>query len=334
MLRFITTPQRLFLAALIGIVPLAAGILPDRLAGAMKSDVKDFAAPDPALFEEYGFDGGEQATFGPTTLKVWRFRDPTGAMAAFQYARPADAKAGKSKVNDLAATSGAGAIYEYGNYVVQVTGKIPSEEDLADVYLALKKVEKSPLPVISTYLPPDGLIPNSERYILGPVSLQKFTPQIPPSVAAFSLSAEAQLGQYRTKSGPMTLAIFNYPTPALSRERTEEFRKLPGVLAKRTGPLVAVVTGSSDPDSAERLLAKINYQANVTVDETTPNREVKSFARTIVNYILFSGLIILFCIFSGVLFAGVRMISRKLSGEKGEGEAMISLHLDNPRPSV
>lgn len=315
-------------------IPLAAGILPDRLAGAMKSDVKPFPAPDAALFEEYGFEGGEQAAFGPTTLKVWQFRDATGAMAAFQFARPADAAPEKTNINQMAVKTPDGQMNLYGNYVVRVTGKIPAEDQLAEVYLALKKVEKSPLPVISTYLPPEGLIPNSERYILGPVSLAKFNPQIPPSVAAFSLSAEAQLGQYKTKKGAMTLAVFNYPTPNMSRERAEEFRKIPGAVAKRTGPMVAVITGSPDADEAERVLAKVNYQAQVTVDEKGPNREVQSFAKTIINYIFFSGLIVLFCIVSGGLVAGVKILSRKLRGEAAEGEPMITLHLDEQKPSA
>ncbi|MBS1877700.1 MAG: hypothetical protein JSU00_31095 [Acidobacteria bacterium] len=310
----------------------AAGILPDRLAGALKSDVKPFPAADAALFEEYGFEGGEQAAFGPTTLKVWQFRDATGAMAAFQFARPADAKPEKTNINQMSAVAAGGLMNLYANYVVQVSGKVPAEDQLAEVYLALKKVEKAPLPVISAYLPAEGLIPNSERYVLGPVSLAKFSPSIPPSVAAFSLSAEAQLGQYRTKNGVMTLAVFNYPTPSMSRERAEEFRKVPGAVAKRTGPMVVVVTGASDADAAERVLAKVNYQAQVTVNEKGPNKDVQSFAKTIVNYILFSGVIVVFCVLSGAFVAGAKILMRKIRGEEAEADPMITLHLDGQKP--
>jgi hypothetical protein len=103
-------------------------------------------------------------------------------------------------------------------------------------------------------------------------------------------------------------------------------------MAKRTGPLVAVVTGSTDADAAERILAKVNYQANVTIDEKAPYREVQSFARIILNYIFFAGLIIVFCVVSGGLFAGVRILSRKVSGESAGGEPMITLHLDEQKP--
>ena len=53
----------------------------------------------------------------------------------------------------------------------------------------------------SGLLPSDNLVPNSERYILGPVALQAFDPGIPPSVAAFHLSAEAQLGVFQSPKG-------------------------------------------------------------------------------------------------------------------------------------
>ncbi len=307
--------------------PTNAAILPDRLAGAMKSEAKTVQPADPALFEEYGFEGGEQAVFGPTTLIAWRFHDSTGAMAAFQAVRPQDARSVESKLNKLAALTRQGALYDYGNYLVQVTGKVPSEEDLAQVYLALPKVEQSPLPIISSYLPAQGLISNSERYILGPVSLQKFDPGIPPSVAAFHMSAEAQYARYRTKSGEMGMAIFSYPTPGIARERAEDLAKIPGLIPKRTGPLVAVISGNADPDTAERLLGKVNYQASVTLNERAPNHEVKSFARTILNYMAFAGLIIVFCVLSGVIFAGVRILSRRI-GPKGDDGGMITLHLE------
>ncbi len=315
------------LATVVGLAVARGGILPDRLAGAMKSDVKAVEPPDPALFEEYGFDAAEQGKFGPTTLIAWRFRDSTGAMAAYQFMRPAAAKPLKSALNQAASRTAGGAIFEYGNYVIEVKGKVPEDDDIAPVYLALAKVQQSPLPVVSTYLPPEGLIPNSERYITGPVALQKFDPKVPPSVAAFRLSAEAQYGRYRTKNGEMSLAIFNYPTPGIARERVEDFGKLPGILAKRSGSLVAVLTEVADPDQAERLLAKVNYNASLTVNEKAPNHEVRSFGQTVLNYIMLSGVIMLFCLFSGLLFAGIRMLARRL-GPKDEDGAMITLHLE------
>ncbi len=58
------------------------------------------------------------------------------------------------------------------------------------------------------------------------------------------------------------MAIFNYPTPQIAMQQVPDFEKLPGAMAKRSGPLVAVVLSPADPDFAERLLAQVRYQAD------------------------------------------------------------------------
>ncbi len=304
-----------------------AALLPAELASAQKVDSKAVQPPDPALFAEYGFDEGESATYGPVHVVAWRFRDSTGALAAFDKIRPGAAKPVTTELDKVAARTPDGIlIVAHGNYVLQLTGKQLNDDQLATLYLGLVRYENSPLPVISTYLPQDYLIPNSQRYIVGPVSLHEAMPDIPPSVAAFHLSAEAQFGRYQTKNGEMGLAIFSYPVPNMAREQSEAFRKLSGVMAKRTGSLVVMVPKVTDADSAERLLAKVNYEASVTLNEKAPGTDARSFAKAVLDMMMLAGIIILFCILSGGLFAAVRIISRR--GAKADGDAMISLHLE------
>ena len=62
-------------------------------------------------------------------------------------------------------------------------------------------VDSTALPVLPATFPREDLVPNSERYITGPAALQKFAPGIPPSVAAFHLGAEAQLGVFHSPKG-------------------------------------------------------------------------------------------------------------------------------------
>ena len=107
------------------------------------------------------------------------------------------------------------------------------------------QVDTTALPALVTSLPTEGLVPNSERYITGPNSLQKFDPGVSPSVAAFHYGAEAQLGVFHSPKGDITMAIFNYPTPQIAMQKESDFRNLPGgPVVKRTGPLVAVVLAS------------------------------------------------------------------------------------------
>src|SRR5205823_6874586 len=129
----------------------------------------------------------------------------------------------------------------------------------------------TPLPILPSYLPSEGLASNSERYVTGPVGLAKFAPAIPPSVAGFHYGAEAQLGVFHSPNGDLRLAIFNYPTHHIATERVPDFEKLPGgAIVKRSGPLVAVALAPPDPDYAEQLLSGIRYQAQVTSDEYVP----------------------------------------------------------------
>jgi hypothetical protein len=304
-----------------------AAILPDEFAGAQKAQAKVAAVPDRELFEEYGFDESEQAVYGATAITAWRFRDSTGSLSAYQLLRPADAKPLPSQIDKLASRVAGGALIARGNYLLEFSGKVPVEEDLLALYGHLPRLDSSAIPVISTYLPTDGLVPNSERFILGPASLEKFMPSIPPSVAAFHLSAEAQFARYRANGGDMALAIFNYPTHGMAREQTEAFRKLPGTIAKRTGPLVVVIPQVTDPDAAERILAKVTYQSSLTINEKTPDQDIRGFARTVLDMIFFAGIVILMCILTGVLFAVIRIMAR--GGARAEGERVLTLHIDS-----
>src|SRR5712692_8844016 len=255
-------------AGLLLLCGLAHGaIFPDDIGAFKKGPPRAISVPDQALYREYGLDTLEQAEYTSPdkrfTATTWRLRDSTGALALFEARRPPGAT--PSNLAKLSVRTSDGFIFAYGNYVFQFTGTaFPESADLEQLYARLPRLEESPLPALMGFLPPDDLVPNSERYVVGPVSLERFEPRIPPSVAGFHLGSEAQIGKYKTKNGLLTLAIFDYPTPGLARERAEEFQKIPDALVKRTGSLVAVTVAPPDTDAAERVLAEVKYEANVT----------------------------------------------------------------------
>jgi hypothetical protein len=312
-----------------------APIFPDQIGPYEKHTPTTLSTPDRALYDEYGLESSEQAIYVASdkaapekkqfTATAWRMHDSTGAMALFQSRRPSGAT--PAAFAPLAVTTSDGVIFEYGNYVIQFTGGQPDNADMPAFYNQLPKFENSPLPALSKALPSNDLVPNSERYLLGPVSLQRFLPEIPPSVAAFRLGAEAQLAKYNTSNGLMTMAIFDYPTPTMARDQAAEFQKIAGVVAKRTGPLVVVIPSPPDPDAAERLFGKITYQAQVTLNENTPNSEIKGFARDLINIFVLAGVVILLCIVAGFGYAGFRVLRRKVS-KRQDPDAMIVLNID------
>lgn len=305
-----------------------AQIFPDQVRDFKKSAPKTVSLPDFPLYNEYGFEAGEQADYTSPekrfTATAWRFRDSTGAMAFFESRRPPGAT--PSKLSKLAVTTSDGTIFAYGNYVFQFTGGLPGSDELNLIYFQVPKLEQSPLPVLMSMLPAENLVPNSERYILGPVSLERFEPGISPSAAAFHLGAEGQIGKYQTAHGPLTLVIFNYPTPSIARDRYEEFQKLPGAIAKRTGPMVAVILLAPNADDAEKVLAQVRYEANLTYNERPPLDPGRE-ASILISIFALAGICIAISLIAGIGFGAFRVLARKLGWKTEDADAMIVLHL-------
>lgn len=308
-----------------GLVLAQSTLWPDQFGNFHKVSSRPATLKDIALWEEYGLQQAEEAEYasGAASFRstAYRLRDPTGAMAAFQWQRPAGAQ--PSKLGKLAVETPRGAMLAYGNYLFEFRGYKPLVAELEALFDRLPRLDQSALPTLPGYLPTKDLVTNSERYVLGPESLARFLPGVPPSVAAFHLGAEAQIGRYRSGNSEMSLAIFSYPTPQLARERTEAFRQLAGAVVKRAGPLVAVVLAPRDPDAAERLLAGVRYEAELTLSQYVPTRR-DLWWDLLLNIFLLIGILLLFCAIAGLAVAGWRVRRRA-------GEPMIMLHLEDRR---
>ena len=212
-----------------------------------------------------------------------------------------------------------------GNYLFVFNGYKPNPEELNHVVGTAPRYSQSPLPTLPKYLP-EGMALNSERYITGPESLSRFAPEIPPSTAAFHFNAEAELAKYPGKQGKETkLILFNYPTMEMARDRIAHFQQVPGAVVKRAGPLVAVALNPASADEAERLLARIKYQAEVTLPEHVPTMKDNP-ANLFLNIFYLCLVLAGFCLVSGLVVGGLRVLLRR-SGASGDGDNMISLHL-------
>ncbi|MFY9728781.1 MAG: DUF6599 family protein [Bryobacteraceae bacterium] len=307
---------------------LAASILPETIGTAHRTAESQPALADRAVWDDYGLKAWEAAAYksdrGSFTVTAWQLRDPTGAMAAFDWQRPVTAK--PSKLATLAATTPDGLLVTQGQYLLQFAGSQPTADELAAVVQSLRNVDTTLLPLLPGYLPGEDLVPNSGRYITGPASLARFLPGISPSVAGFHFDTEAQLGVFHSPKGDMTLAIFNYPSPQIAMQKAPDFERLPGAMVKRSGPLVAVMLAPADPDMAERLLARVRWEAEVTRDAYIPTQRDNPGDLLLTIFKLI-GVLLLFATLSGLLMGAARVLLRWLRHGK-EPEAMIVLHLE------
>jgi hypothetical protein len=322
--------RRLTLAvALAGGLALQAGIWPEQFGSATRTSHQPAATSDQTLWDEYGLAEAEQAEYktpaGTFRATGWRLKDSTSALAVFEWQRPSNAT--PSKRGHLAAEFPGGAILAFGNYCFRLEGAVPPAAEFQDLIGKLPRLDQSALPTWTSGLPEQNLVANSERYIMGPTSLARFEARISPSLAGFQYSAEGQAAKFHSPAGEIALVLFSYPTPDIARERQAAFRKLPGAMVKRSGPLLGVVIGAPDANEAEKLLAKVRYQASLTWNEYVPSKR-DNIGNLIINVFSLIGVLLAFCLVAGLAFGGLRALKRRALGGGAEEESLITLHLN------
>lgn len=284
------------------------GIWPQKLGSSQLKSASAAAPPAAqAQAEEYGFVAAEKADYGSFRVTAFQFKDPTGAYAA-ALADPRSIRV--------------------GNYVVSCEGKCPKNiAALADA--SLPHVSHASIPSLSDYFPSKGLLPHSERYILGPASLASAVPEIPAPAVKFDFSTEGEVARYRTAAGPQTIAIFSFATPSLARQQLPQFQNIANSAAKRTGPLVVVAIGASPANS--QLLKTIRYDGVVEENERPPEKPLElkpeTAGKMILSILNLAGLLLAFCVISGLAVGGSLRLARKF-GYSGADGSLITLHLE------
>ena len=267
------------------------------------------AQTNPALAAEYGFEASEVVDHGTFQLSAQRFRDVTGAYAASLDPANKDA-------------------LRVGNYLVTCQGKCPKNlAALADA--SLPHVSHGSLPSLPAYFASKNLVRHSERYILGPVGLAANAPEIPASAVGFDFGTEGEIARYRTPSGPVTLAVFSFPLPSMARQQLPQFQKIANAAAKRTGPLIVVAIGASPAKS--QLLTSIEYQGVVAENEKPPVKPLElkpeSAGKMVLAILSLAGLLLVFCLLSGLAVGGTLHLARRFGYSAAEG-SLITLHLE------
>jgi hypothetical protein len=259
-------------------------------------------------------------------LTLYRMRDPTGAFGAFSYFRTADMVAA-----DLARFSAVGAdraLFVVGSVLVEVRGAEPLRratelKSLASLLAA--DADKAPYPILGEYFPAEGRVPGSDRFLLGPVALGRVLPLAEGDWVGFHAGAEAQLARYRTRGGEVTLLIASFPTPQAAAKQAEAlgqwFVVNPAeaqdaetnvLFARRSGSLVAVVSGTRSPAAADALLSQISHNLKITWNEPGWAAEEESFTTMLYGIFLGTGMILVAALAIAFAFGGFRLAVKRL----------------------
>lgn len=313
-----------------------AEILPERLGDFDRTSLDAAPVADSALFSEFDYEAGELGVFQTkdgreAKITAYRFYDDTGAYAAFLWGLT---EGGVEDTYGERAWSSPGRVWiHFGNYVVEILGDKPEDDHLEQMMgQYFPNVRLSVDPPVTNYLPAEDMTIGSKRYILGPTSLSRLAPEVPPSVAAFHFGTEAVLATYGTGEQKERLALFSYPTPQMAREQIEMFRTLPNVVAKRDVSMIAAILAPADPDAAQVLLSKIHYRGEITTNYQEPGRH-DNMGTLLLDIVISCFILAGLCIVGGVLVAGTRILAAKVAPNSiiaaPQGDGMTRLRLDD-----
>jgi len=293
------------------------------------------AQADPAfapLLQEYGFSEMEQATYTRPDnrvmkVKAARFADASGAYGAFTFYRQPEMA--KEDIGDAGASANGRVLFLRGNIVLDATldrVTVMSAAELRDLAASLPMPSGNArnLPPVLAYLPKQARRPNSIRYFMGPVGLGDVSSPIPPNVVDFAKGAEVATAQYATSQGSQgdaTLMVISYPTPQIAADRlkaidaalhTTSQAENSASRAKRSGPIVALVSGQVSNSDAKSLLDVVNYDADVTWNQNTFFSKRDNIGNLLVGVILLVAILMGFALVAGLLFGGFRLLMKRL----------------------
>ena len=324
---------------------------------------------DAGVLREYGFTRYEAATYsrddGKMTAKAIEFGDATGAYGAFTFYRKPNMT--QENIGQGAAFDGTRVLFWQGTVLVdakfdRLTPMSASE--LRDLATQLPKPvgNQGTLPTLPGYLPPQHIEPMTIQYAIGPQAYQLSGGVLPAALVDFNRSAEVVTAQYNALNGTGALTVIDYPTPDIAIDRQRAIQAYlsghgpsqgaaqaanptsyawtsalsdsnPAALqSRRSGPLVAVTSGSFSAEDAQQILQRVHYEVNLTLSNGTGYRSDSSkVAQIILSVAIMVGIFALIAIVSAVSLGGARIAWRKMRGKSAltsdESAEFIRLNL-------
>jgi hypothetical protein len=289
-----------------------------------------------ALLKEYGLTDFESGTYTredgrKVDLKAIRFGDASGAYGAFTYYKMPQML--KESIPDQGASLNERVLFYRGNILVDVVFEKLSAMSTAELRelagaLPLPVGNARNLPILPQYLPKSGYVKNSAKYVVGPAGLEKIGGPLSSELVDFSNSAEVAVGNYQTSDGLATLILIEYPTPQIAAEHLRRIDAAnqsnphsaagsqAAIFDKRTGPIVAIATGTISKSEAGALLSAVNYEADVTWNENTFQGKKNNLGNLLINVFLLCGILIVFAGVAGLAFGGIRIFFNHILPER------------------
>lgn len=292
--------------------------------------MESLAGRDAEALREYGCRAVERREYrrgsDALTITAYRMQDSTGSYGAFFFRRTPEMR--DSPVSELAAAREGRILAVAGEVLLEVEGRGLErfEGDLQALAADLKaRFKSAPFPTLASYLPDQGRVPNSERFVLGSKALERFLPLQAADWVGFETGAEAQLATYRLGGQEVTLLLAQYPTPQVASARLQGLRRWfnvngeeevvsgrPVVFARRTSSLVAIVPHVVSKETAAAVFDSVRYETQITVNEPSFKATDPTWGEMIIGIFYGTGILLLIAVGSGLVFAGIRLVTKRM----------------------
>jgi hypothetical protein len=325
-----------------------AALLPSSFSGwdasAPAKPLTDAAQADPAnaaALKEYGFTDGSLASYqrgGDTlTVKALRFEDASGAYGAYTYYRHDGWP--KEEIGTGATSDKNRVLFWVGNVCIDANFShisTMSGAELRDLAsgIPVPAGNKSLAPPILGNLPQKDMDGQTTHYALGVAGYAGSGGVLPPQLVGFDHGAETATATYKLRSGPATLTLINYPTPQIAAAQAKaisDYLKAgntpqhpftkplqdsnPTVLeVRRSGPLVALVSGDPIEDEGRKLLTSVHFNADMSPIPGGGDTDVQKTVKLFIGIITLVVVMFVAAIMLALFLGGGRALYRKARG--------------------
>jgi hypothetical protein len=334
--------------------PVPKALLPEAFAGWVSAEapkkVTDAALADPAnaaALKEYDFTDAALAEYkrgGETlSLRALRFHDASDAYGAYSFYRQNGWP--KEEIGSGATSNHNRVLFWVGNAVVDANFShigTMSGSELRELAGQLPKPEGSKAmapPILAnlpqTTLPQVKLDGQTTHYALGPASYSGSGGVLPAELVGFDRGAEAVTANYTVRSGVATLTLIDYPTPQMATAQEAKIREyikagkqaqpawpkplldsdLVSLEVRRSGPLVALVSGDAIPEESHKLLASVHYESELMSIPQSGESEVSKTGKLLMGIAVLVIVGAAAAILLGFFLGGFRALYRKARGK-------------------
>lgn len=296
---------------------------------------QQIAGPSAAALAEYGAQSAETRIYNrgheSLTAEVYAFQNTGGAYGAYSFLRTPDmAQANLTQHSCISANR---ALALTGNLVLQFDGKnVRNDSDAITLLVAQAGAHAhwGAYPALPQRLPTDHFIPRSDHFILGPVALAQFLPQLKGDSLALPKGAEAETGRYHLGSRDATLLIVYYPTPQIAATEMQHLQKDAGavtpenqtangnfgkspasIYVHRDSMMITLVAGAPSADAANFLLSQVHPGLVLTWNTEVIEKPQPTMVTIVIGTFVGAGEICAFTLLGGILFAGIRLLLKR-----------------------